>query len=277
VRAVLVSRYPRVDTPAWKRRVAGGLIDAGVDVAVLYSQARLIDQARAGLREEGMDVVRRYLTLRRGGASGDAAQSLADWARDRGIRVQGVRRLEAAPMRGLAPDLAVLMGADIVPPPVLAVPPLGTINAHYGLLPAYRGMNVTEWSVLCGDPVGVTIHLVDGGVDTGPMLLREEVPLTPGETFETLRRKHQDVAARLLVEAVLQIRGGTARPVPQVPEQGRQYYRMHPALRRAAEARLHDQALSAGSGANGARSSTPRNAAAASTSPRATWASHQRR
>ena len=69
MRAVLVSRYPRVDTPEWKRRVAGGLLDAGVDLAILYSRATLVDQARAGLREEGVGVVRRYLTLRGSGAS----------------------------------------------------------------------------------------------------------------------------------------------------------------------------------------------------------------
>jgi methionyl-tRNA formyltransferase len=160
----------------------------------------------------------------------------------------------------------VLVGADLVPPPVLAVPRLGTINAHYGLLPAYRGMNVTEWSVLRGDPVGVTVHLVDPGVDTGDILLREEIALEPGETFATLRRKHQDVAARLLVQAALELRDGTARPLPQVPEQGRQYYRMHPSLRRAAEAQLADQA----SATAGARSPSPRSAAAASTSPSAT-------
>jgi hypothetical protein len=267
VRAVLVSRYPRVDTPEWKRRIAAGLLAAGVDVAVLHSQAGLMDQVRAGLRENGLGVLRRYATLRRGvGASDASGQSLADWARERGLRVEGVRRLGADALRALAPDLVVLVGADIVPAAVLAVPRIGTINAHYGLLPVYRGMNVTEWSVLQGDPVGVTVHLVDAGVDTGEILLREQIRIAPGETFATLRRKHQDVAARLLVRAALQLRDGTSRPLPQAPSEGRQYYRMHPALRRRAEARLADQ----GSAADGARSSSPQSAAAASTSPSAT-------
>jgi methionyl-tRNA formyltransferase len=275
VRAVLVSRYPRVDTPEWKRRVAGGLFDAGVDLAVLYSSATLIDQARAGLREEGMGVLRRYLTLRKSESAGEPpTESLASWARERGIPVEGVSRLgDLAPLRRLAPDLLVLMGADIMPAAVLAAPRLGTINAHYGLLPAYRGMNVTEWSVFRGDPVGVTVHLVDPGVDTGDILLQEEIPIEQGETFAMLRRKHQDVAARLVVRAALQLRDGSARPVPQAPDEGRQYYRMHPALLRVAEARLRDQA----SKVRGARSSSPRSAAAASTSPSATWASDQRR
>jgi hypothetical protein len=267
---VLVSRYPRVDTPEWKRRVAAGLLDAGIDVAVLYSRATLVDQARAGLREDGFGVLRRYLDLRGGaGAGGPAAQSLAQWALARGKPVVRVRTLaDPEPLRRLRPDLVVLVGADLVPPAMLEVPRLGTINPHYGLLPAYRGMNVTEWSVYHGDPVGVTIHLVDAGVDTGPILLQQEIPLAQGDTLASLRRRHQALAAELLIEAAIQIRDGTARSRPQALEEGRQYYRMHPSLRRVAEARLRAQ--SPVGPAAGARSGSPRSAAAASTSPSAT-------
>lgn len=271
MRAVLVSRYPRVDTPEWKRRVAAGLLEAGIDVAVLYSRATLVDQGRAGLREEGFGILRRYLDLRRGagaGAEEPAAQSLAQWALSRGLPVERVTSLaDPEPLRRLRPDLVILVGADLVPASMLEVPPLGTINPHYGLLPAYRGMNVTEWSVYRGDPVGVTVHLVDPGVDTGPILLREEITLQPGETFVSLRRRHQELATRLLVEAAIQFRDGTAQPRAQSIDDGRQYYRMHPSLRRVAEARLRVQASSGGAGA---RSGSPHSAAAASTSPSAT-------
>jgi methionyl-tRNA formyltransferase len=241
VRAVLVSRFPRVDTTPWKRRVAGDLIDAGFDVSLLYSKATLADQARAGIREEGLGVAKRYLALRGRAARHEArVPSLATWAEARGLHVERRRRLvdSVDAMQRLEPDLLVLLGADIVPARVLAVPRVGTINAHYGLLPAFRGMNVTEWSVYCDAPLGVTVHLVDSGVDTGIILLREEIALGVGESFATLRRKHQDVAARLLVRAALDLRDGRATPVPQDAADGRQYYRMHPALRRVAEARL---------------------------------------
>ena len=107
--------------------------------------------------------------------------------------------------------------------------------------------------------------------------LQERISIEPADTFATLRRKHQDLAAQLLVRAALTLRDGTARPMPQPADQGRQYYRMHPALRRVAEERLRAQALGLGDSARGARSSLPSSAAAASTSPSATWASHQRR
>jgi methionyl-tRNA formyltransferase len=245
VKAVLLSRYPRVDTPTWKQHVAAGLLEAGVDVAVAYSDASLRDQARAGLRTEGLGAIRRYARLRRGDA-GDRRRSLADWAREQGLAVERMRRLDdPEPLRWLAPDVLVLVGAAIVPAALLAVPRLGTVNAHYGLLPAYRGMNVTEWSVLRGDPVGVSVHLVDEAIDTGAILLREEIPIAPSETFASLRRKHRDVAAQLLIRACVQMRDGAARPQPQAAADGRQYYRMHPALRRCAETRLAARAAAA--------------------------------
>jgi methionyl-tRNA formyltransferase len=242
MKVVLVSRYPRVDTPAWKRHVAERLLAAGCELAVLYSRSGLVDQARAGLAEEGLGIFRRYLTLRGGSDDTQSVQSLADWAREHDLPVVLARRLgdESAleALRGLQPDLLVLVGSDIVPRPVLEIPRLGTINPHYGLLPAYRGMNVTEWSLYAGDPIGVTVHMVDPGIDTGDILLREEIPVERGDTLPTLRAKHQEVAARLLVDAALALKDGTAERIPQRMEDGRQYYRMHPALRQVVERRL---------------------------------------
>jgi methionyl-tRNA formyltransferase len=250
VRAVLVSRFPRVDTPEWKRQVADGLAAVGFDIAVAYSRATLRDQARAGLAEDGLGVLKRYTALRRGSgaASSGRRQTLASWAQQRGLPVIAASRLDdpeaLAALRRLEPALLVLVGADIVPASMLAIPALGTINPHYGLLPAYRGMNVAEWSIFNGDPVGVTVHLVDRGIDTGDVLLSAEIALDPGETFETLRSKQRQLAVRLLVQTAVALRDGGARPASQRPEDGRQYYRMHPALRRLAEARLAAQAAS---------------------------------
>lgn len=243
MKVVLVSRYPRVDSMGWKRQVAEGLLDAGIELAVLFSRARLLDQARAGLREEGAAVARRYVALRRGEPHGASpGQSLASWAAAHAVPVVRVGSLsDPHALDALAahhPDLLVLLGADIVPAPVLATPRIGTINAHYALLPAFRGMNVTEWSILAGAPVGVTIHLVDPGIDTGDILHRETIPIEAGDTLERLRRKHQQLAARLLVRATLELRDGRAQPTSQAPGEGRQYYRMHPHLRRMTERRL---------------------------------------
>jgi methionyl-tRNA formyltransferase len=252
MRAVIVSRFPRVDTLPWKRAVAEGLAIAGFDLAVLYSRARLVDQARAGLHAEGFGVLSRYASLRRDRTSLASAPlpTLADWAKQRSIPVVRASGLDQpdtiAALRRLEPELLVLTGADIVPATMLEIPRLGAINAHYGLLPRYRGMNVTEWSIFEGAPVGVTVHLVDTGIDTGDILLRETIALEPGETFTTLRAKQRQTATRLLVQAAVVLGDGSAQPTPQRLQDGRQYYRMHPMLRRAAEARLSAQATRSG-------------------------------
>jgi methionyl-tRNA formyltransferase len=256
MKAMLVSRYPRVDTPGWKRQVASALRDAGIEVEVLYSRSSLADQARAGLQEEGLGVFKRYLALRGGSSAApttvgsapegnapapveSATQSLAGWASEHGLAVHRCDRLgdedALAAVRASAPDLLLLTGSDIAPASLLSIPRVATINAHYGLLPRYRGMNVTEWSLYHGDPPGVTVHIVDPGIDTGDILLREEIPCEAGATLESLRKLHQQAAARLLVTAALQLRDGTEQRTPQRADEGHQYYRMHPALRARVE------------------------------------------
>jgi folate-dependent phosphoribosylglycinamide formyltransferase PurN len=252
MKVVLVSRYPRVDRPAWKRRVAADLAEAGCEVAVLFSRSDLKDQIAAGLKEFGaLGALKLYLAKGSagGGASvrdGEPSETLTEWSKRHDARVLECRRLGDSEcmhaLRAFAPDLLVLVGADIVPRSVLEVPRLGTINAHYGLLPAYRGMNVTEWSVYRGDTVGVSVHMVDPGIDTGDILATQEISIETGETFTSLREKHQATAARLLVRCALALRAGTAERQRQDPADGRQYYRMHPSLRAVAETRLKERA-----------------------------------
>ncbi len=244
MRAVLLSRYPRVDTAGWKRQVARQLLDDGVELAVVYSRSQLTEQVRAGIAEFGTGIAARYLKARREPGTADAAPatSLADWADARGIPVARHDRLgdEAClqALRELRPDLAILAGADIVPAAVLEIPRLGTLNAHYGLLPHYRGMNVTEWSVYHDDPVGVSVHWVDPGIDTGAILARTPITVAAGDTLADLRAKHRQAAAQLLVACSRSIAAGTEQPISQQPQDGRQYYRMHPELLRVVERKL---------------------------------------
>lgn len=241
MRVALLSRYPRVDTARWKLGLVRGIREAGHETTVVYTRSALADQVRAGLREFGLDAWARYRQARRqapGGPRPDPeSESVRDWAKRRGVPVLLHRRIGdpelLEELRALAPDLIVLAGADIVPAPLLELPPLGAINPHYGLLPGYRGMNVAEWSVFCNEPVGVTVHYVDPGIDTGDILEREPVAVEPGDTLLSIRAKQQKLAQRLLLRAVERIDAGTAERMPQALEEGRQFYRMHPALRQA--------------------------------------------
>ena len=80
-------------------------------------------------------------------------------------------------LQSLETDLLVLAGTPIIRAAVLAVPRIGTLNAHQGALPKFRGMNVIEWAVFQSSPPTISIHFVDPGVDTGDVIVDEAVPL----------------------------------------------------------------------------------------------------
>jgi hypothetical protein len=123
---------------------------------------------------------------------------------------------------GLQARWAFLVYAPIIRPRLLAVPGLIVLNAHGGLLPKYRGMNASIWSRLAGDPLGVTVHIVDAGVDTGPILAQARVS-DPSQI--------ESAQIDLLAEVLLAVQAGQRLiPVPQTLAAGRQYYRAHPAL-----------------------------------------------
>lgn len=141
-------------------------------------------------------------------------------------------------VRKLRPDVIVLRGCGIIKKPILEIPTKGTINPHYALLPAFRGMDVTEWAALLGAPVAVSVHYVDEGVDTGAVLAERRIPVEPGDTLGGLRDKSAAAAVDMLVEVVGQLEADTTRPVSHQKDEGRQYFVMHPRLRKLANERL---------------------------------------
>src|SRR5207249_2905334 len=74
-------------------------------------------------------------------------------------------------IEAIKPDLLVHAGAGLVRQPLLVLSRLGMINAHMGLLPLYRGLNVTEWTAFNGDPIGCTVQMIDQGIDTGDIII----------------------------------------------------------------------------------------------------------
>jgi folate-dependent phosphoribosylglycinamide formyltransferase PurN len=245
VKVALVSRYPRVDALKWKQELGERLLSRRIELGVIFSRSGLDDQALAGLRQFGLDALRRYLHRGPGlAAAAETSATLDLWASNHGLPLHRGRRLgdrmtlEWA--RAFGPDLLVLVGADVVPSSLLEIPRLGTINPHYGLLPQYRGMNVTEWSIYFDDPVGVTIHLVDAGIDTGDILAQETIPVRGGATLQSIRAQQRSVSTRLLESCVVARLSAASSPVPQRPQDGRQFYRMHPLLLGRVERRLAD-------------------------------------
>lgn len=143
-----------------------------------------------------------------------------------------------AALRKFETDLLLLGGVPIIRAQVLAVPRVGTLNAHMAWLPGIRGMNVAEWSVYCDAPVAVTVHFVDAGVDTGAALYREPVEVSECRSIAAMRRKMSRQQHLALARAARLCVDGKAplRPQPNFP--GKQYYVMHERLKRAVERKL---------------------------------------
>lgn len=120
--------------------------------------------------------------------------------------------------RRLQPDLLVLgFVTAFVPKKMIDLARFGGINYHPSLLPRYRGGSAINWAIIRGETqTGVTIHFIDEGVDTGPILLQETVAIDPDDTVKSLYfGKLYPMGVRMLVEAVRLIREDSANPVEQ--------------------------------------------------------------
>ena len=125
------------------------------------------------------------------------------------VFLAGLRRLEA--------DLGVVVAyGHILRPAVLAIPRLGMINVHASLLPRWRGAAPVQHAILAGDAeTGVSIMLMEEGLDSGPVLHRIVTPIAPEETAGTLAARLADLGATGLVDALSLVAGGFAKAEPQ--------------------------------------------------------------
>ncbi len=126
-----------------------------------------------------------------------------------------------AQIRELAPELVVVAAyGRVLPDEILELPPKGCINVHSSLLPRYRGSAPINWAMVNGDEVtGVTIMHMAHELDAGDIIAQAETPIDPEETVEVLHDRLAQMGGRLLVDVVATIAAGTAKRIPQDPEQ----------------------------------------------------------
>jgi methionyl-tRNA formyltransferase len=122
-----------------------------------------------------------------------------------------------AHLESIAPDAIVVVAyGRIIPPWMLALPRLGCINLHGSLLPKYRGAAPIQWAVAMGETVtGNTTMLLEEGLDTGPILLQQEVALGPEQTSVDLFDVLAQRGAPLVVETLSGLDDGSIQPKPQ--------------------------------------------------------------
>ena len=122
-------------------------------------------------------------------------------------------------LKSLNPDvICVVAYGKILPKELLDIPKLGCINVHGSLLPKYRGAAPIQWAVLNGDEkTGITTMYMDEGMDTGDMILKEEVEIGNDETTGELWDRLAIIGANLLVETLKKVEEGTA---PRIKQEG---------------------------------------------------------
>jgi methionyl-tRNA formyltransferase len=120
-------------------------------------------------------------------------------------------------VRSLAPDAVVIVAyGQIIPARLLSIPRLGWINLHASLLPKYRGAAPTNWAIAKGESVtGNTTMRIDAGMDTGDMLLQQELTISPDETAPELAARLSQAGAGLLAESLRGLNEGRITPRQQ--------------------------------------------------------------
>ena len=131
-------------------------------------------------------------------------------------------------IRQFHPDVIVVVAfGQLIPKAILDMPQYGCVNVHASLLPKYRGAAPIQWAVIDGEEKsGVTTMQMDEGLDTGDMLLTEEVVLDSQETGGSLFDKLSEVGARLLLKTLDELEAGNIHPQKQPSESTTAYAAM---------------------------------------------------
>ncbi|MDI6687843.1 MAG: methionyl-tRNA formyltransferase [Desulfobacterales bacterium] len=117
----------------------------------------------------------------------------------------------------LKPDMFVVSAfGHILPKSILELPKIGALNIHASLLPKYRGAAPIQWAIINGEKeTGVTIMLMDEGLDTGDILFTSKIQIFPDDTSATLHNRLADLGADLLIKTLKAIEADNINPIPQ--------------------------------------------------------------
>jgi len=123
----------------------------------------------------------------------------------------------------LEPDLGLIYGSPILKPELFQIPSLGTLGIHHGKVPEYRGNKTTFWAMYNGERVaGVTIQKVNRGLDTGSIVNSGEVKAY-GRAYQAVVHELETLGLDLYIQAILEVKQGTAEYKPQSGVKGKLY------------------------------------------------------
>lgn len=147
-------------------------------------------------------------------------------------------------------DVCIQGGIGILKSHMIAAPRIGFINVHPGRLPQYRGNSCPEWALYNNDPIWATAHLIDEGIDTGPVIAAQPMSLAPGWSYTDIRANIYAHCARVLISALEKLEAWDGRDLSAVAqaqtETGAHYWPQIPPEKLAElQDRLQQQAVRA--------------------------------
>ena len=119
-------------------------------------------------------------------------------------------------LKVLNADIQIVVAFRMMPEKVWNMPPLGTMNLHGSLLPNYRGAAPINWALINGEKTtGVTTFLLQHEIDTGNILMQQEVEILPEDDFGSLYEKLKNIGANLIIKSLQKIESGNFETIPQ--------------------------------------------------------------
>lgn len=149
-----------------------------------------------------------------------ASSPVKTFALEHGLHVLQPPKLKApeflSDLRQLKADVHIVVAFRMLPEAVWNMPPLGTYNLHASLLPQYRGAAPINWAIINGEKAtGVTTFKLQHEIDTGSILMQEEIAIGPDETAGELHDRLMHTGAALLVRSMQKVKSGNAQHVEQ--------------------------------------------------------------
>ena len=199
-------RIAFMGTPEFALPALAALVEAGHEIVCVYTQPP---------RPAGRGRMARATPVHAVAAMNDIAVRHPESLRDAEAQAE---------FAALDLDLAVVVAYGLIlPKPILDAPRLGCLNIHASLLPLWRGAAPIQRAILAGDrETGITIMRMDEGLDTGPILLQERVPIGPDADAAELHDALAVLGARMIVDALERLETGVLTETPQ-PDEGITY------------------------------------------------------
>jgi methionyl-tRNA formyltransferase len=186
-------------TPDFAVPSLNALIDAGHDIPVVITRPD---------RQKGRGRVLAMTPVKEEALKNDIKVLQPEKIKDEGF----IKDLKA-----FAPEMVVVVAyGKILPGSIIDMPPMGCINLHASLLPKYRGAAPINWAIINGEgESGITTMFMDRGMDTGPILMAETVPIGIDDTAAELHDTLKERGSKLLVKTIDLLSSGAITPTPQ--------------------------------------------------------------